>query len=162
MVVRPLEGSTVARLPRAPRGIPLVGPEKLPLGSVLDARAGVVRVTTARGRGRTQSGVFSEGRFSVRQRRSPDAGATLRLRGGDFSDCDGDDVVRKLHGRGAGDFRTAGRNSVTTTRRATWVVEDRCDGTLTRVLRGQASVLDLGLDETSILTRAKSYLARPR
>ena len=77
-----------------------------------------------------------------------------RLRGGDFTDCSGDEVVRTLRARGAGRFRSVGRASVTTTTgRASWVVADRCDGTLTRVRRGHATVLDIGLGEVMTLTR---------
>jgi Ca2+-binding RTX toxin-like protein len=161
MVVRPLGGSNALRLPGAERTIPLMDAMKLPLRSTLDTRQGPVRVTTARGAGGTQSGVFSEGSFSVRQRRSRSAGAELRMRGGGFGECAGQDSVRRLRGRGRGRFRTVGRNSVTTTTsRARWVVEDRCDGTLTRVRRGRATVLDLNLNERVVLTRGQSYLAR--
>ena len=60
-----------------------------------------------------------------------------------------------------GRFRIVARNSVTTTAgRATWLVRDRCDGTVTRMERGSAAVLDLGLRERIVLTRPQSYLAR--
>jgi hypothetical protein len=147
------------RLPGAPRAIPLLDTLRLPLRTSLDARDGAVRVTTARGGGGAQSGVFSDGRFGTRQDRAGDAGAELRLRGGGFDDCTGKETVRMLRGRGQGEFRTVGRNSVTTTRGASWLVKDRCDGTLTRLRRGQAFVLDLNLDRRVTLTRGESHLA---
>jgi Ca2+-binding RTX toxin-like protein len=162
IVVRPVDGSSALRLPGAERAIPLMDAMKVPVRSSLDTRAGAVRVTTARGGGGTQSGVFSEGRFGVRQRTSERAGAELRMRGGGFGDCAGDEVVRGLRGRGQGRFRMVGRTSVTTTHGTRWAVEDRCDGTLTRIRRGRASVLDLRLDRKVTLTRGESYLARAR
>jgi Ca2+-binding RTX toxin-like protein len=160
MVVRPVNGSNAMRLPGAPRAIPLMDNLRLPLRTSLDARNGALRVTTARGRGGRQSGIFSGGRFGVRQDRTPGAGAELRLRGGGFDDCAGEEIVRVLRGRGQGDFRTVGRASVTTTTgRASWVVRDRCDGTLSRIRRGNASVLDLNLDRSVTLTGGDSYLA---
>jgi hypothetical protein len=42
---------------------------------------------------------------------------------------------RDDHGR----FRTRGSNSVATVRGTAWYVEDRCDGTLTRVSKGSVS-----------------------
>jgi Ca2+-binding RTX toxin-like protein len=159
MIVRPVRGSNALRLPGWSRAIPLVDNLKLPMRSKIDSRHGAVRVTTARGRGGTQSGVFSEGRFNVRQERSKRAGAQVRLRGGDFATCAGTDVVRELRGRTGRRFRIVGRNSVTTTGRTTWSVKDRCDGTLTRVSRGRASVLDFSLNERISLTAGKSYLA---
>ena len=44
--------------------------------------------------------------------------------------------TRKLWGDGKGRFRTRGKFSSATVRGTKWVVIDRCDGTLTRVVRG--------------------------
>jgi hypothetical protein len=52
----------------------------------------------------------------------------------------GKGVVRAISGTGKGLFRTVGANSITTIRNATWIVSDRCDGTLTEVGRGRATV----------------------
>jgi hypothetical protein len=52
----------------------------------------------------------------------------------------GKGVVRAISGTGKGLFRTVGANSITTIRKATWIVSDRCDGTLTEVGRGSATV----------------------
>ena len=52
--------------------------------------------------------------------------------------------ARESCGRSAaphkGLFRTIGANSITTVENATWIVSDRCDGTLTEVGRGKATV----------------------
>jgi len=75
---------------------------------------------------------------------------TLRLTGPSIRDACGDAVaarreprpVRRLWGNGRGRFRTAGRYSAATVRGTWWLVEDRCDGTLTRVRRGEVEIED--------------------
>jgi hypothetical protein len=69
---------------------------------------------------------------------------------------------RRLHGDGEGRFRTRGRFAALTVTGTTWTLEDRCDGTLTRVRRGKAKVRDLVKDETVTLSAGERYVARPR
>jgi hypothetical protein len=70
--------------------------------------------------------------------------------------------VRRLWGRGEGDFRTAGQRSSATVRGTWWLVEDRCDGTLTKVRQGRVDVRDLRLKKTIRLRAGKrfQYLAK--
>jgi ferric-dicitrate binding protein FerR (iron transport regulator) len=70
-------------------------------------------------------------------------------------------VIRKLRGNGRGRFRTRGRYSAATVRGTDWTVEDRCDGTLTRVKRGRVSVRDFRRRKTVTVRAGKSYLAKP-
>jgi hypothetical protein len=49
-------------------------------------------------------------------------------------------IVRELSARAKGLFRVIAAASVTIVRNAQWTVEDRCDGTLTDVGRGKATV----------------------
>ena len=56
--------------------------------------------------------------------------------------------VRHLWGRGNGSFRTGGKRSAATVRGTWWLVEDRCDGTLTRVKTGRVDVRDFRLRKT--------------
>ena len=44
--------------------------------------------------------------------------------------------TRKLWGDGHGAFQTTGKFSAATVRGTTWLVQDACDGTLTRVKQG--------------------------
>jgi len=68
---------------------------------------------------------------------------------------------RRLWGRDSkGNFRTRGGNSVATVRGTAWFVEDRCDGTLTRVSKGSVSVYDRGRHRTVLVRAGHSYLAR--
>jgi ferric-dicitrate binding protein FerR (iron transport regulator) len=48
--------------------------------------------------------------------------------------------VRKLWGDGRGRFRTRGRYGAATVRGTKWVTQDRCNGTLVRVVRGRVRV----------------------
>jgi hypothetical protein len=52
-------------------------------------------------------------------------------------------IVRELSARAKGFFRVIAAASVTIVRNAQWTVEDRCDGTLTGVGRGTATVMFL-------------------
>ena len=65
--------------------------------------------------------------------------------------------VRRLWGRGKGNFRTAGRRSSATVRGTWWLVEDRCDGTLTRVRQGRVDVRDFRLKKTIRLRAGKRF-----
>ena len=70
-------------------------------------------------------------------------------------------VVRSLWGSGKGRFSTVGRYAAATVRGTIWKTDDRCDGTLIYVKRGEVSVLDLVKKKTVIVATGKSYLAKP-
>ena len=149
-------------------------PREVPVSSLIDTRKGTVRVTTSRDASSgIQDAEFSGGRFQVLQsrRRSAKGLTELRLKGSSFRSCRSargkgasaaakKRVIRRLRGRGSGRFRTRGRYSAATVRGTTWTVEDRCDGTLTRVTSGRVSVRDLRRRKTIVLRAGKSYLAR--
>jgi hypothetical protein len=69
-------------------------------------------------------------------------------------------VLGKLWGSGKGKFRTNGKYSAATVRGTIWLVEDRCDGTLTKVARGVVSVRDIKRKKTVKVKAGHSYLAR--
>ena len=50
--------------------------------------------------------------------------------------------TRKLWGKGKGAFRTSGKYSAATVRGTTWLVQDTCTSTLTRVTEGVVTVRD--------------------
>lgn len=118
------------------------------VGATIDATRGTVNlVTAAATRGRTQSGEFSQGVFTVFQGRSDTT--DLRLVGGrsakaacgshrsasdaavGTSSAVNSRVLRLLRGHAHGHFRTIGRYSAATVRGTEWQTIDRCDGTLT-------------------------------
>jgi Ca2+-binding RTX toxin-like protein len=158
MVARPVRGSNRLRVAGMHRFIPFLDALRLPFGSSFDATVGAVRVSTA---GSRSSGRFSGGRFGVRQRRRGRAPTRLRLEGRTFAGCAGARTVRRLRGRTRGRFRIGARRSTTSVRRGSWVVADRCNGTLTRVRRGRATVLDKRGRRVA-LRAGRSYLAPAR
>jgi hypothetical protein len=99
----------------------------------------------------------------------------LRLRG-DFSSCTKTKKLQgfrteaatkkppnpSLWGNGKGKYRTRGRYSSATVSGTIWLVQDRCDGTLTVVKRGVVRVKDFVTKKTVIITTGHRYLAKPR
>jgi streptogramin lyase len=155
------------------RFVPVTGERQLPVGSILDTRRGVVRLTSAANtRGALQSGDFTSGIFAVLQSRRLRGLTDLNLTGGSFRGCAAragsnataarlsGRVVRRLRGTAHGRFRTRGRYSAATVRGTIWDTIDRCDGTLTHVRRGVVVVRDLHLRRNITVRAGKSYLAK--
>jgi Ca2+-binding RTX toxin-like protein len=64
--------------------------------------------------------------------------------------------------RRGGRFRVLGRNSVGASHGTEWLTEDRCDGTLTKVISGTVLVRDFGRRQTVTVRPGKPYLAAAR
>ena len=152
-MLEPVSGDVEVRPASSTRYRDLDARRRYPVGVTVDAQEGAVRLIVARGDGGGVSrAVFSQGKFTVTQAREGDPVATLRLTGPSYADvCDGATAaakrrkrVRKLWGDGKGSFRTSGRYSAATVRGTRWLTEDRCDGTITRVVRGEVRVDDFG------------------
>jgi hypothetical protein len=183
VLVRATSGTVLVQTPAGhPR--PLGASARLSLGSIIDARQGVVELTTALPNGRKQAATVWGGQFEVHQDPSRGGMADLILAGGDFSACSrasghrghvataaraahraksSSRVIRSLwvadhHGH----YRTHGRNSVATVRGTTWLTADRCDGTLTRVKQGRVSVRANHQHRSVLLSAGHAYLARAR
>jgi hypothetical protein len=126
----------------------LTQPRLVPIGATIDATDGTVKLVTASATvGRTQSGRFSKGAFTVFQAHSDRT--NLRLVGGrsakavcgsrataadravGTSASSNAQVLRLLRASAHGHFRTTGRYSAATVRGTQWQTIDRCDGTLT-------------------------------
>jgi hypothetical protein len=155
----------------------------VPAGSVVDARKGSVSITTAgdfrtgtRNR-RLQVGTFAAGLFRIRQARTretahasrPPTDLVMQTPPGFARACAPKSprqpikgVVRTMAGNATdGVFRTVGGASTTTvSRHATWIVQDRCSGTLTQVGRGRARVTDRARHKTVIVRSGQAYLVR--
>ena len=171
-----VSGRVTIALPGGSGFIPLSDTQEIPVGSVIDARRGTVRLTSARdGAGHTQTGDFSGGIFKLRRsrKRSERGLTTWCSRGGSFKRCGAARgkragaslsrrAVRRLRANAQGRFRTSGRNSSATVRGTRWEIIDRCDGTLTRVRRGSVVVRDFRKKKNVVLKAGKSYLARAR
>jgi len=152
-------------------GVRLREGEQIPVGATVDTRKGRVLLQSANG-----TAAFKDGLFRIVEPRTRGGFTELRLLGGNFlggcghparhlSMANGAEthekkVVRRLWGNGTGRFRTSGRFSSATVRGTIWLTEDRCDGTLTRVLRGTVAVLDAVLKRKVLVGPGESYLAR--
>jgi len=164
-------GTVRIKPPGATTYVTLTGAASIPVGSLIDTRAGNITLTSALPSGATQAGIFHGGLFDVRQtaagttelalRGTPPACA--RARASTAATRKRKPPRKRLWGRDQhGNFRTRGGNSVATVRGTAWYVEDRCDGTLTRVSSGRVSVYDRVRRVTVIVRAGHSYLARKK
>jgi hypothetical protein len=144
---------------------------QVPVGTTLDTLKGRVSITAASDlKGGTNKSWFYSGVFKVTQALAAKPVTELALAGAKPS-CKAKKSAsaaakkpksRKLWGDGSGQFRTRGQFSSATVRGTKWVVIDRCDGTLTRVVRGVVAVRDFARRKTIILRAGKQYLARKK
>jgi hypothetical protein len=165
-------GTVTVKVPGAAGYVALSDAAAVPVGSILDTRDGGVTLRSALANGATQSAIFHGGLFEVRQPKGAGGLTELVLRGA-LTGCSRSGAraaavskkkrkpPRRLWGRDSkGNFRTRGGNSVATVRGTAWYVEDRCDGTLTRVSSGSVRVYDRGRHRTVLVRAGHSYLAR--
>jgi hypothetical protein len=187
---QPVTGRVFVLLPTSTRGgqakasaakgngfIPLTEARQLPVGTVFDAAAGTVRLTTAAAtRGRVQSGTFGSGVFKLLQNRRARGLSELSLvvPSGASRTCAATagkaqtaarralpkSVLNRLRGTATGHFQTHGRYSSATVRGTSWTTTDRCDGTLTFVKRGVVVVSDLRRRRQIVVRAGRAYLAR--
>jgi hypothetical protein len=160
----------LVRVPGSTRPAALADGASVPVGSIIDTRAGTVKLQSALPAGRTQTGTFHGGLFEVRQPVGGHGMTDLVLRGAPPSCPAGGARAaaaarrrppRSLWGHDShGHFRTRASNSVITVRGTTWFVSDRCDGTLTRVTTGKVAVRDLHTGRTVVLHAGQHHLAR--
>ena len=182
------EGTVLVKVPGSRRYVRLGRLAAVPLGSRVDARKGRVFLTAevdAR-TGATQTAAFYAGVFVVTQSTGRTPVLQVALAGGSFAGCVPTSPVarhilgaaavaapfalvarkrsrrsvRKLWGKGKGDFRTKGRRSSGTVRGTWWLVEDLCDSTYTRVRQGTVDVRDYRRHKTVRLRAGKRYLYR--
>jgi hypothetical protein len=59
-------------------------------------------------------------------------------------------------------FRIVGAAGISTARDATWVTQDRCDGTRTDVGKGRVTVLNRATRRTVTVTAGRSYLVKAK
>jgi hypothetical protein len=167
------KGTTMVKVPGSDRWVELDSMTELPVGTRIDARRGVARLSTALDRsGRTQTASFGGGVFEVRQSRRGRGVTDIILRGS-LAGCrasDGEASAsrrsrrsRRLWGRDRGGrWRTHGQNSVATVRGTRWLTEDRCGGTLTRVTQGAVVVRNKRTGRRVLVKAGDSYFARAK
>ena len=170
--VKEVAGTVLVKEPGG-KFVPLNGQTEIPVGSQIDTLKGTVRLIAGLGGGKTNSGDFSQGIFTILQAKKAGAVMTLRLDGGNFRVCrqsagralsieatNRKRKVRRLWGSGKGRFTSRGRSAAATVTGTKWLVEDRCDGTLVKVVRGVVRVRDFRRHKTVIVKKGKRYLAR--
>jgi hypothetical protein len=159
LVATRLSGKVLVQLRRGGRFVPVTTAAAYRYGVTFDTSHGTLRIAVARDRrGRTSTLEATGGKFAATQDKT--LLTTLTLTGGAFGRC-GTKSVRHLWGDGLGKFRTKGRYSAATVRSAHWSTDDRCDGTLTYVKRGSASVRDYPRRRTVTVRQGHRYLAQP-
>lgn len=170
----PVSGRVLVRRPGSPRYVRLAAPDSIPVGSLVDARAGRVRIVSSDGRGGTREADFYGGIFRLLQAKSAGAPTEVRLagplrcpragkrQGKRASASKRSKAGRFVWGSGKGSHRSTGRFSSATVRGTIWLVWDRCDdSTLTRVARGRVEVRDFARHRAVQVSKGHQYVARP-
>ena len=165
-------GAVIVRYPGRRRHgqiVRLKGSVPAPLGTVIDARKGKVKLESSRGRGKKlQRGIFRSGTFKVKQPKNKGGLTDIILRG-DLFGCSAKtsgnaqaSVLsrrRRLWGSGSGRFRTRGLYSSGSVRGTKWLTLDTCDGTLTVVVEGVVDVTDFTTGKTVAVPAGDRYFA---
>ncbi|HEX3737714.1 MAG TPA: right-handed parallel beta-helix repeat-containing protein [Solirubrobacterales bacterium] len=178
VVVKPEEGKVLIKLPGTKKYVPLEELKEIPVGAVIDATAGRVKLTSIGPDGTEQTAEFFGGIFKVKQKEGsglvvlelidsnvckakPKGGkggkgrafaSSIAARGGAKNSG-------KLWGSGHGNFKTEGNQGSATVRGTIWLVEDRCNGTtFFKTRRGIVSVKDFLLHKTLPLPAGKTYV----
>jgi hypothetical protein len=169
----PVDGTVLIRIPGARDFIELRSAQTVPMGTVIDARAGTVRLTSATAAPtKLQTGNFFLGRFQVLQQRSLKGLTDLVIQDKlkrSVCTAQGQNaqaaqlssrILGLLRGKAKGHFRTRGQLAAATVRGTEWGVRNRCDGTLVVVTRGVVAVRDFALHKTVIVKTGQTYLAK--
>jgi hypothetical protein len=173
VTLTPVSGTVLVRLPGSQKFVSVAKVRSLPVGSIVDARKGRVRLQASDGKGGTQFADFFEGVFKLLQPKGGKGLVELDLFGGNFKSCPAglrasgaaspkSKSVRHLWGQGSGKFRTVGRFASATLRGTTWLTNDRCDGTQIRVTTGAVTVRDLVKRRNVVVTAPGKYFAAAR
>jgi hypothetical protein len=173
----PTVGSVFVSLPHS-HTVRALGPgERLPLGTTIDARSGVVLLATAvDAQGHPQFATAGGGVFGLTQTGSSamtelvlKTPGLARLCGaspsGHMAVAASTRRRRKVvnlvwSNDNHGHFSTRGQESVALVRGTSWVTAERCDGTLTGVVHGTVIVHDRRTHRSVELDAGQSYLAR--
>jgi streptogramin lyase len=159
---------TVAVPGSAPK--PLASAKDIPVGSVIDATRGVLRLTTALDRrGHVQSATIWGAAFAIAQSATRHGMTTMTLGGASACRVPARVARAVVAARRTptlwakdnhGHFSTRGQNSVATVRGTYWGTQNSCGGTWTIVRQGGVSVRDLKRHRTVLVRAGHSYLAR--
>jgi hypothetical protein len=163
--------------------VPLTEARQVPTGSEVDALHGSLKIVSNTGKvGKTQTATLAGGVFKVTQvRKGISKGMTdfnlieSAFQGAPtYATCKSNykqtgyatiaslssKTLQLLKVSGHGKFRTTGRFSSATVRGTIYTVADRCDGTLTHVIRDTVLVDDFARHKIILLHAGQSYLAK--
>jgi CSLREA domain-containing protein len=154
-------GRVRIRLPGSDEFFELEDAQQVPVGSTFDTSKGRVNLEAAG----QQRSWFYQGVFKLGQGKGAKPLSTLTLTGR-LACGRGANIAakrkRRLWGDGKGKFRTKGKHSAATVVGTKWLVEDRCNGTLTKVVKGKVRVRDFRARRTVVVKAGKQYFARAR
>jgi CSLREA domain-containing protein len=182
IVVKPEKGKVLIKLPGTKKFVPLEELKEIPVGAVIDATKGRVKLTSRNPDGTEQTAEFFEGVFRVKQKegsglvvlelldtracpaprvKQGKKGKTPRVAGASsIAVRPGSGTAGKLWGSGHGNFRTEGNDGSATVRGTIWLVEDRCNGTtFFKTRRDVVTVKDFITHKSFPLREGHSYLA---
>jgi hypothetical protein len=168
VVVEPAGGTVLVREKGTNKFVLLDVTKGIPLGSEVDVRKGRVELTAVPKAGAPpESAVFYQGMFIVTQKGGvTDLKLSEKLTGcktaKKASAAAKRPKSRRLWGSGKGRFRTTGQYSAATVRGTTWLVQDTCTTTLTKVTQGVVSVKDLVKKKTVLVKKGKRYIAKAK
>jgi hypothetical protein len=171
-------GTVKVKVPGSNAFVELTAGAQLPTGTVIDTTHGRITLTTAVGGGKTQHADFYQGIFKVTQTGGRHPVTQLAL-AGPKPTCTTKGKrrahasaarkgskkkvkSRSLWGSGHGSFRTKGQYSSATVRGTTWLTQDTCAGTLTRVTHGVVQVQDFVRHKKVLVRAGHRYLARAK
>jgi hypothetical protein len=171
----PKSGTVLVKLPGTSKFISITDAEQVPVGTIVDVTKGRVTLTSTKDlKGGIQSADFYLGQFKIGQKKAAKPITDLALFGGNFKACPKASragsaksaakkkLIRRLWGKGTGQFRTKGKYAAASLRGTTWDTQDLCDGTLVKVTQGVVAVQDLVRKKTVIVKAPKQYFASAR
>jgi hypothetical protein len=173
VTIEPISGKVVFRVPATGGGgagqfALLSSARRVPVGTVVNATAGKVRLTVATPPPtRLRTGEFHAGSFQIDQPRADGGLVLLRIRDKlsrrtacpTTSGTRSQRILGLLRGTASVGFQTVGRFSAATVRGTEWGVRDRCDGTFTVVQEGEVVVRDFRLRKNIVLRTGQTFLA---
>jgi hypothetical protein len=159
----PVSGTVLIQIPPSDKFVPLQPGDVVPVGSVIDATKGRVRVTIKLPNGQLQSCDFYQGIFRVTQAKSGLGtmvlAGSLKAARSIAMAAKGKKVLRQLWASGSGRFATKGRFASATIRGTTWLTIDRSDATVIKVTAGKIAVRDFKKRRTVVIGKGKQYVA---
>jgi sugar lactone lactonase YvrE len=162
-----VSGVVKVKLPGSKVFVALTGDLQIPVGTIVDATKGKVKLTSAKGPGGgTQSADFYSGFFKVLQPKGGKPVTVLKLQGspvcGKTQHLMATASKKKgngLWGSGKGNFRSEGKHGSATVRGTIWWAADTCEGTRFKVKKGVVRIKDFGSGKTLKLHAGQTYLA---